>query len=58
MTNSAHERMAVIIGSGAMGLAAARRFGPACRLLLADNSEVRLERRSAASPRMGTGWMR
>jgi threonine dehydrogenase-like Zn-dependent dehydrogenase len=43
MTNSAHERMAVIIGSGAMGLAAARRSGPACRLLLADNSEVRLE---------------
>ena len=43
MTNSARERMAVIIGSGAMGLAAARRLGPACRLLLADNSEVRLE---------------
>ena len=43
MTNSAWERIAVIIGSGAMGLAAARRLGPACRLLLADNSEVRLE---------------
>jgi threonine dehydrogenase-like Zn-dependent dehydrogenase len=43
MTNSARERMAVIIGSGAMGLAAARRLGPACRLLVADNSEVRLE---------------
>jgi NAD(P)-dependent dehydrogenase (short-subunit alcohol dehydrogenase family) len=43
MTNSAQERMAVIIGSGAMGLAAARQLGPACRLLLADNSEVRLE---------------
>lgn len=43
MTDSARERIAVIIGSGAMGLAAARRFGPACRLLVADNSEGRLE---------------
>lgn len=43
MTDSARERIAVVIGSGAMGLAAARRLGPACRLLLADNSEVRLE---------------
>jgi NAD(P)-dependent dehydrogenase (short-subunit alcohol dehydrogenase family) len=43
MTGSARERIAVIIGSGAMGLAAARRLGPACRLLLADNSEARLE---------------
>ena len=43
MTNSAWERIAVIIGSGAMGLGAARRLGPACRLLLADHSEVRLE---------------
>lgn len=43
MTNSARERVAVIIGSGAMGLAAARRFGPACRLLVADYSQERLE---------------
>jgi NAD(P)-dependent dehydrogenase (short-subunit alcohol dehydrogenase family) len=43
MTNSAREWMAVMIGSGAMGLAAARRLGPACHLLVADNSEVRLE---------------
>ncbi len=43
MMNSACERIAVIIGSGAMGLAAARRLGPACRLLLADNSQVRLD---------------
>ena len=43
MTDSAHEQIAVIIGSGAMGLAAARRFGPSCRLLLADYSESRLE---------------
>jgi NAD(P)-dependent dehydrogenase (short-subunit alcohol dehydrogenase family) len=43
MTDSARERIAVIIGSGAMGLAAARRLGPACCLLLADNSEARLE---------------
>src|SRR5215472_2425477 len=42
MTDSARERIAVIIGSGAMGVAAARRFGPACRLLVADNSETRL----------------
>jgi len=33
MTCAARERVAVIIGSGAMGLAAARRFGPGCRLL-------------------------
>jgi NAD(P)-dependent dehydrogenase (short-subunit alcohol dehydrogenase family) len=43
MTDSARGRIAVIIGSGAIGLAAARRFGPACRLLVADSSEVRLE---------------
>src|SRR5208282_1489551 len=43
MTDSARERIAVIIGSGAMGLAAARRLGPACHLLVADNSKVRLE---------------
>jgi NAD(P)-dependent dehydrogenase (short-subunit alcohol dehydrogenase family) len=43
MTDSVRERIAVIIGSGAMGLAAARRFGPACRLLVADHSKVRLE---------------
>ena len=43
MTDPAGERIAVIIGSGAIGLAAARRFGPACRLLVADNSEARLE---------------
>jgi NADPH-dependent 2,4-dienoyl-CoA reductase/sulfur reductase-like enzyme len=38
MTDPARERIAVIIGSGAMGLAAARRLSPACRLLVADNS--------------------
>lgn len=43
MADRARERIAVIIGSGAMGLAAARRLSPACRLLLADNSDVRLE---------------
>jgi NAD(P)-dependent dehydrogenase (short-subunit alcohol dehydrogenase family) len=43
MTDPVGARIAVIIGSGAMGLAAARRFGPACRLLVADNSEARLE---------------
>jgi NAD(P)-dependent dehydrogenase (short-subunit alcohol dehydrogenase family) len=43
MTNSARERVAAIIGSGAMGLAAARRFGPACRLLVADHSQEQLE---------------
>jgi NAD(P)-dependent dehydrogenase (short-subunit alcohol dehydrogenase family) len=43
MTDSARERIAVIIGSGAMGLATARRFGPACRLLVADHSQVQLE---------------
>ncbi len=42
MTSAGRERVAVIIGSGAMGLAAARRFGPGCRLLVADNSAVRL----------------
>jgi NAD(P)-dependent dehydrogenase (short-subunit alcohol dehydrogenase family) len=43
MTGAGRERVAVIIGSGAMGLAAARRFGPGCRLLVADNSAARLE---------------
>jgi NAD(P)-dependent dehydrogenase (short-subunit alcohol dehydrogenase family) len=43
MTDSAQYQIAVIIGSGAMGLAAARRFAPSCRLLLADYSEARLE---------------
>ena len=43
MTDSARDRIAVIIGSGAMGVAAARRFGPACHLLVADNSQARLE---------------
>jgi short chain dehydrogenase len=43
MSGAARDRIAVIIGSGAMGLAAARRFGPACRLLVADKSEARLE---------------
>jgi NAD(P)-dependent dehydrogenase (short-subunit alcohol dehydrogenase family) len=43
MTDTPRERIAVIVGSGAMGVAAARRFGPACRLLVADDSEVRLE---------------
>ena len=43
MTVWAPERIAVIIGSGAMGLAAARRLAPGCHLLVADNSEARLE---------------
>ena len=43
MTDPAGERTAVIIGAGAMGLAAARRLGPAGRLLLADYSDERLK---------------
>ena len=43
MTGAVRGRIAVIIGSGAMGLAAARRLSPACRLLVADNSQARLD---------------
>jgi NAD(P)-dependent dehydrogenase (short-subunit alcohol dehydrogenase family) len=43
MTDWVPEQIAVIIGSGAIGLAAARRLAPGCHLLVADNSEARLE---------------
>jgi NAD(P)-dependent dehydrogenase (short-subunit alcohol dehydrogenase family) len=42
MTSQRRDEVVVIIGSGAMGLAAARRLGPGRRLLLADYSANRL----------------